>query len=322
MLSLAGLLASCSGGSVADRGRAGPVCDGSGPRGESLGPGSTAHERSVIGPSGRIGNTLCLNADIPGGENIYRRIERVFGKGAVEAPSDTVYNPARAHVLTRTDDVVGAYLAILAIEPTDVNLDGVPLAQGGDRSRSEIKLAPGNDGVHEAFKAHAGDTFTYTWRFRIAAGMKFAPSFTHIHQIKAYDGAYAEPPLITFTALGDGRLQVRYVGDGEKTSAAYAVLDSMPLAGVAGQWIDVREEIVYSNPGGRYRLSIRDQHGAELLRIDKGDLQLWRSGADHMRPKWGIYRKHHAALNQHVEDVIDFANIGITRGVLPDSNCR
>lgn len=269
--------------------------------------------------SGVTGSTLCVNADPA--QDPYQHIESLLGSGAVEAPSDKVYTPARPHVLQR-DDTNGAYFSFIAIDPSDVNLDHKPLSAGGDRTRTEIKVAPSQGGVHQPFKAHEGDTFVYTWRFRIAPEMKFARSFTHIHQIKANGGDFAEPPLITFTPLANGQMEVRHVGDRLRNSGKDAVLGTMPLAGVAGQWMDVREEITYSNSAGRYRLSIRDQQGTERLAIARDGLQMWRSGADHMRPKWGIYRKHNAALNQDTEDHIDFASFGITHGATPSSSCR
>jgi hypothetical protein len=270
--------------------------------------------------NGVIGDTLCLNADPA--QDATRLIESVLGAGAIESPSDGAYSPARPHLLqVPADGVVGPHFALLSIEPTDVNLDRVPMSQGGDRSRTEIKLAPSKGGVHEAFKAHEGDTQVYTWRFRIAPGVKFSQNFTHIHQIKANGGPFADAPVITFTPLSNGQMEVRHVAD-KLAKADHTVLGSAPLAALLGKWIDVREEITYSNTQGHYKLALRELQGAPLLAIDKAGLQMWRSGADHLRPKWGIYRKHDPALNQHAEDIVYFANFGITRGAAPSSDCR
>jgi hypothetical protein len=286
-------------------------------------PSSTSSAAISAGPNGVIGNTLCLNARSPNNGDVVQHIEKILGAGAVESPSDTVYEPARPHVVEVTDDgIVGPHFAILAIEPTDVNQDMVPLERGGDRSRTEIKIAPGNGGIHEKFKARDGDTFVYSWRFRISPNMKFASSFTHIHQIKANGGSFSDPPLITFTPLANGNMEIRHVGDMQKDSATSTKLGAMSLAGMKGQWLEVREEITFSNTNGRYQLAIQDQSGKGKLSIDKSGLQLWRTGADHMRPKWGIYRKHDPSLNQNLADAIYFANLGVTRGSEPSSNCR
>ena len=274
-------------------------------------------------PNSVVGNTLCLNAGDAGQPDTYRRIESVFGAGAVESPSDTQYTPTRPHVLQRGGDgIVGPHFAILAIAPTDVNQDLVTMQNGGDRSRTEIKIAPGKGGVHDAFKARDGDTFIYAWRFKIAPGMKFSPGFTHLHQIKAYGGIFSDPPLITFTPLANGKMEVRHVGDARKDASISKTLGSMSLDGIPGQWLDVREEITYSNTVGRYQLTIRDQVGGVALAIDAAGLETWRTGADHMRPKWGIYRRHHASLNQNIDDYVYFANFAVTRGNRLDSTCR
>ncbi|MDB5800543.1 MAG: hypothetical protein JWL63_1482 [Rhodocyclales bacterium] len=284
---------------------------------------SSAASSIAAGPLGVIGNTLCLNADGPAGQATYPRIESVLGTGAIESPSDTVYTPNRPHVVEFDNDgIAGPHFGILAIDPTDVNQDLVPITSGGDRSRTEIKIAPSTGGVQDGFKAHEGDTYVYTWRFRIAPGMKFSPSFTHIHQIKAYLGTFDDPPLITFTPLSTGFMDIRQIGDGTTSSSVFNILGSMPLAGVPGQWMDVREEITYSNTVGRYKLTIWYQNGTVALNIDSSGLQMWRTGSDHMRPKWGIYRKHHASLNQNIDDYIYFANFGITHGSTPASTCR
>lgn len=322
--SLLVLLYMCAGATVAadSSGSAVYAADAPG-QGRGAQARSSTLDGAAVAPTGVVGNTLCLNAAAPDDPDTYRRIERVFGRGAVEAPSDAVYAPQRAHIQQLAGDrIVGPYFAFLAIDPTDVNLDLVPMTDGGDRSRTEIKIAPSKGGVHDAFKAREGDTYVYIWRFRIAPGMKFSPGFTHIHQIKAYGGALAEAPLITFTPLSNGKMDIRHVGNSRKNASAYEILGSISLAGIPGQWMDVREEITYSNTVGRYRLAIRDQGGELRLGLDKGGLQMWRTGAEHMRPKWGIYRKHHASLNQGSDDYVYFANFGITRGNLPDSACR
>jgi Polysaccharide lyase len=276
-----------------------------------------------VADSGVVGNTLCLNANLAAGNDLYAHIERVFGAGAVESPSDSVYEPKRPHVLRIADDpVIGAHFGIQAIEPTDVNQDLVPQSRGGDRSRTEIKIAPAKPGMHDPFKAREGDHFVYVWRFRIPTEMKFSPSFTHIHQIKAHGGAFSDPPLITFTPLANGTMEVRHVGDAQKDASQSTTIGVVPLAKVIGQWLDVREEVTFSNTNGRYRLVIKDVQGNHALSIDRANLAMWRTGADHMRPKWGIYRKHHPSLNQNIADTIYFANFAITRGMTPSSACR
>ena len=274
--------------------------------------------------TGIFGNTLCLNAQGAGhADTTYARMEALLGPGAIESPNDDVYAPARPHIQERDGDaLVGPHFAFLSIEPTDVNQDLVPMDKGGDRSRTEIKLSPQIGGAHEPFKAHAEDTFVYTWRFKIPREMKFSPSFTHIHQIKATGGDFAAPPLITFTPLANGNMEFRHVGEQRRDSAVVTVLATTPLEPLVGHWVDAYEEVKYSNTDGLYKLRLRDASRKLLLSIDKTDLQMWRTGATQIHPKWGIYRKHHAALNQHTDDFLYFANFGITRGNQPGATCR
>lgn len=282
-----------------------------------------ASAAAATAPSGVVGQTLCLNALAAGRSDTYARMEVLLGAGAIESPSDTTYKPARPHIQERDGDgSVGPHFAFLSIEPTDVNQDMVSMEKGGDRSRTEIKLSPVKGGMHEPFKGQEGDSFVYTWRFKIPREMKFSPSFTHIHQIKATGGDFAAPPLITFTPLANGNMEFRHVGDERRDSAVMTVLATTPLEPLIGQWVDAYEEVKYSNTDGLYKLRLNDASGKLLLSIDKSGLQLWRTGATQIHPKWGIYRKHHAALNQHIDDFIYFANFGITNGSVPSATCR
>jgi Polysaccharide lyase len=273
-------------------------------------------------PQGIVGDTLCLNAGGAEGSSVYARIERVLNSGAVEAPSDTVYLPPRPHIVQfPAEPGIGAYFGFLAISPTDVNQDGKSQAAGGDRSRTEIKIAP-SSGMADPFKAKQGDILTYSWRFKLDKDMRYSPSFTHIHQIKAKDGKYEEPPLITFTPLSSGVMQVRHIGDKQTVSDNFQLLGQMALQGAVGQWLNVVEQIKFDHTDGSYKLSIATQSGKTLLAIDKDKLDTWRTGANHMRPKWGIYRKHHPALNANTDDWLYIASIGISKGKQPSTDCH
>lgn len=271
-------------------------------------------------PNGKIGNTLCLNASA-GDAAIYKHIEDVFGRGAVEAPSDDVYSPPRQHItVQRGDKLVGDYFAILAIEPTDVNFNKIAKSKGGDRSRTEIKVAPGS-GPQSKFHAKEGDRFTYSWRFKVSPDMRFSKRFTHFHQIMAHGGKLSNFPLITFTARSDGKLSIHYTQHPFKSRPNTIALGSIELAKVAGEWLDVREKILFSNTGS-YHLDIYDEKENVVLSIDRPQLDMWRLGATHMRPKWGIYRRHDPALNQNIADYAYFANFSVTKGDEPSSSCR
>src|SRR5215470_17529140 len=69
-----------------------------------------------------------------------------------------------------------------------------------DRQRLEIKTEGHNNPTpyQDYIVGHLGETVTHRWRFLLPTGFQPSNSFTHIHQIKAYDGDSGSP-LITLT---------------------------------------------------------------------------------------------------------------------------
>lgn len=269
------------------------------------------------GPTGVFGNTLCLNADPTNIAPLYTRIESVLGPNSIESPSDAVYAPPIAHIAERADGFGGAYLVFLAIEPTDINT-----SEPQDRSRTEIKISPATSGPHTNFQAHENDEFLYSWRFFIPATVKFSKSFTHLHQLLAHGGPYADAAIVTFT-LSNGKLVVRHIGDKVTDTSQFTSLATLPIDQIQGRWVTVREEVKFSNMDGYYRLHM-DVAGQSLpvISIDTRPLSMWRSGSDHARAKWGVYRKHSTELNQNSADEFWFSNLAVSRGVIADSTCR
>ena len=156
-----------------------------------------------------------------------------------------------------------------------------------DRERLEIKTE-GNSGTPDYLKGFLGDTVTFRWRFKLPAGFQPSYSFTHIHQIKAYNGDDGAP-LITLTPryAGSGdTLQVIGIDSHGKTT----YLASTPLAPFLGTWVEAYERITYSHTG-QYSIVIqRVSDGTTLFSYSNSNLDLWRTGTTVVRPKWGIYR--------------------------------
>ena len=271
------------------------------------------------GPTGIVGNTLCLNADMTSTVPLYTRIENVFGPGSIESPSDAVsaYIPPFPHIAERADGVGGAYLVFSAIDPSDINT-----SDPQDRSRTEIKISPSTSGPHTTFQVHEGELFIYSWRFFIPASVKFSNSFSHVHQLQAHGGAFSDAPVVTFT-ISNNKFVVRHIADQITDTSQFTSLATVPSDQVQGRWISVREEVKFSNTDGYYRLRM-DAAGQSqpVISIDARPLSLWRTGSDHARVKWGIYRKHSTELNQNLTDEFWFANLAITRGSTPDATCR
>ena len=252
--------------------------------------------------------TACLNADGPGGQDTYRLIESVLGRGAVENP-DGDHQPPQRHIREEPDPTVGNAFVFSAHRDIDRDNDNT------DRSRIEIKVSP-RSGPHAALKARLGQTFTYSWRFQLGGDMQFSSRFTHVFQLKSSGGDDGSP-LVTITARRRGSrelLEVIHTGPPSR-----GVLASANLAGLKGQWLDVAVRATFDDRGA-LSMTIRRPGGAALVSIDVADLDLWRGG-DHVRPKWGIYRGLSDQLRA-AEDTVRFASFAITPSATPTATCR
>jgi hypothetical protein len=258
-------------------------------------------------PIGKVGNTWCLNSDGPAGMAAYPLIESVLGSGAVEHNPDNDHNPVFLHIHEDTDAEVGNHFVFYAHYPTDN--DGSPT---DDRSRIEIKV---NTRAADDIKGKPGSIMTYTWRFKMDAGMKFSNRFTHMWQIKS-EGGNSGAPIFTLTAEGTGsgeNLHVDWWSESEQSTT----LARAPMTGIKGVWLRVYAQVQVGD-SGHLTMTIKKPDGSTVLSVDKGGLDAWRQGT-YVRPKWGIYRGKAAGLNP--EDHVRFANWAITGGPTPSSDC-
>lgn len=171
----------------------------------------------------------------------------------------------------------------------DFNIHVVPdndRCKNFDRQRLEIKTE-GNSSTPDYLKGFYGDTVTFRWKFQLPVGFQPSTSFTHIHQIKAYDGD-AGAPIITLTPRkgSPNTLQLIHVNShGVTTHLAETPLD--PFIGV---WVEAYEKITYSS-AGQYSVVLKKlDDGTVLFSYSNSNLDLWRNGTTVVRPKWGIYR--------------------------------
>ncbi len=178
-----------------------------------------------------------------------------------------------------------------------------------DRQRNEIKTY---DKSPDNLKAVAGETVEYKWRFKIDTGFQSSSSFTHLHQLKSVGAVSAEEsmPLITFTARKSNpdKLELRYA---ETTSQR--TIHQVDLNPFKGEWVNVKEVVTFGE-SGKYNVIIDRVRGdSNLLSYNNDDIRMWKTDADFIRPKWGIYR----SLN-HPEDLRDemvcFSDFVITEG--------
>jgi hypothetical protein len=171
-----------------------------------------------------------------------------------------------------------------------------------DRQRLEIKTQGHSHPTpyQDYIVGHLGDTVTCRWRFMLPVGFQPSYSFTHIHQIKAYDGDDGSP-LITLTPrfASPNKIQLLLI-DSTLASPAHQTitLTEAPLEPFLGQWVEAYEKITYGHSSeegattpGKYSIVIhRLSDGATLLSYSSSDIDMWRVGTTTIRPKWGIYR--------------------------------
>ncbi len=125
-----------------------------------------------------------LTADGPG--NTY---ELIRSKGLKLEVPDCVH-PVD-HVSEVWDNELNEY--VFAFD-SHINLDN-DRCRNFDRIRTELTVTDSTPPSY--LGARDGDTFTYSWKFKLDSNYLANPSFCHIHQIKAVGGDDGAP-IITF----------------------------------------------------------------------------------------------------------------------------
>lgn len=166
--------------------------------------------------------------------------------------------------------------------------------------------------VQDFLKGFKGDTVVFKWRFKLDSDFLASKSFTHLHQIKAFDGD-DDLPLITLTAR-KGTPDVLQVIHVDSTSTTRVLNSSASLSEFRGVWVEVYEKITYGAIGS-YLIEIkRVSDGRKILSYSNPSLDMWRNGTTVVRPKWGIYRSL-----QHAEQIRDesvaFADFCLSKGL-------
>lgn len=216
-----------------------------------------------------------LRAD--GGTNAYTLINDVLGGVAVEVP-DCKHKVK--HITMANDSKLKrqVFLFHIHVDEDDDNCSNF------DRQRTEIKTS---DASSDKLKGFLGETVYLSWNFKLDTAFQPSKSFTHIHQLKD-KGGVSGTPIITISPRKANAdvLQIIHVNsNGVKT-----VIGDTALAPLKGNWIHVEEKIKYASKGS-YSVNItKISGGTNLLTLNKSNLDMWRDGAEYVRPKWGIYR--------------------------------
>ena len=222
---------------------------------------------------------VTLSADGPG--NTYSLITSVLAPGhnPIESP-DCNHTNFGDHIDEIWDSILGMNVFRFHIHVSPDNDRCINF----DRQRNEIKSydkSPNN------LKGTQSEIVEYRWMFKLPIGFQSSSNFTHIHQLKSVGGSLASMPMYTLTTRksNPNRIELRYAETDSQITLAQE-----PLSSFLGQWLDVKETIQYGS-SGTYSIEISKVSDSTVLFSYTNDsIVNWRSGADFVRPKWGVYR--------------------------------
>jgi len=173
-----------------------------------------------------------------------------------------------------------------------------------DRQRNEIKSYSQSP---DSLLGVTGETVEYKWKFKLDAGHQSSSKFTHIHQLKAVGGTESSMPLITLTTRKGtpDELELRYA-----ESTSQVTLHEVDLTPFKGTWCEATETVTYGE-SGTYDLVIKKvSDNSVLFSYSDNDIRMWKTQADFIRPKWGIYRSLQLASELRDEAIL-YANFSI-----------
>jgi len=251
---------------------------------------------------------VLLNADGPG--NTYELISSVLAPGykPIETPGtrkndcDNHSSFKGTHITEIFDKELNRHVFKFLIHVNEDN----DRCKKFDRQRNEIKSY---DKSPDNLKGTKGETVVYQWKFKLDKGFQVSKNFTHLHQLKAVGGSEKNMPLITLTArkANPDKLELRY-----SSALDQNTLTSVPLDAFKGNWVEVTETVTYGEKGNaKFSMLIIDHKtGREILKYSSSQLRMWKTNADFVRPKWGIYRSLKRASDLRDEEVL-FADFSI-----------
>jgi hypothetical protein len=177
------------------------------------------------------------------------------------------------------------------------------VSSGAQRQRNELTVNPGNPAM---YKARRGDTMTYSWRFRLVE-MNANPTWCDIFQIKQHGPLGVAPYFALEANKSNLNLDTQKLG----------VVQSVPLSAVMDIWIDASMTIKFADAGS-VSLTLKKDDGTPVLTYTNGNLDLWDTDVDFVRPKWGLYRNKASGAG---EAAIHYDDMKIVRGTAPGCFC-
>lgn len=176
-----------------------------------------------------------------------------------------------------------------------------------DRQRNEIKTY---DKSPDNLKGIKNEKVVYSWKFKIKSGFQSSSNFTHLHQLKAVGGSEDSMPLITLTTRkgSPDNLELRYA-----ETKSQITLKKTDLTPFKGEWVEVIETVIFGEKDtGSYEIEIKNVSTKQtLFSYSNNNIRMWKTNADFIRPKWGIYRSLLNAQDLRDEELL-FADFNIS----------
>lgn len=245
-----------------------------------------------------ISGQTWLRAD--GVTDTYTLINNILGGSAVEVP-DCKHKVK--HITMTNDSQLKRQVFLFHIH-VDKDDD---TCTNFDRQRTEIKASEQSS---DNLKGFLDDTVYLSWNFKLDAAFQPSQSFSHIHQLKNVGGKDKTPILTISPRKGKtDTLQIIHVNSNEVKT----VIADIPLAPFKGNWVHVEEKIKYGSKGS-YDIKItKVSDGSSLLKVNKNNFDMWRKGAEYVRPKWGIYRSLDRK-NELRDEIVRFDSFCLDKG--------
>jgi hypothetical protein len=236
---------------------------------------------------------------------------QISAKGFGNENPDCKHTSFGPHVTVTNDGTLGKYVFVFH---SHIDADD-DRCTNDDRVRMEIKGGSGSGGV---MQHTSGQTAYYRWKFKLDAGFKPSSRFTHIFQIKAYGGDDGAP-LITITPRAGSPEKMQIIHSSGEGSGSLGTVKEVNLASFKGTWVEAYVKYKSSEgSAGTVEVTLkRMSDGATLLSYSKTGIDMWRTGAEYNRGKWGVYRGKDDVLRDEQVRFDDFCISESSAGQCP-----
>ncbi|WP_186785983.1 heparin lyase I family protein [Paenibacillus agilis] len=235
--------------------------------------------------------TLNVNADGPNyGKDAYQIFKDNFGPKPVDgAASDRIFEV--------NSPIVGNAFEFI-VKSTD-------LLENNTSQRNEVKVY---NASRTELKAPKDSNYTYKWKFKLDENFEF-PKKAHFFAIFQYKaiGQNDDIPLLTFSL--DQNVLKFYHNPKGTDNTQRKVLSEANFANYKNVWVEATVTVVNSD-NGSVSMTLKTLDGKDVMPPYSGNQDMWIDGANIIRPKWGIYRKHYAEIK---DAKIQFANFQIIK---------